>query len=68
MTTGRWVLVVLAGVVLVVSLILALQGHLGLWFTSVGMVCVLLSVWVGVRQSRKAQANKAKTRAKGPLP
>ena len=47
-------LVVFAGVVLVVSLILALQGHLGLWFTSVGMVCVLLSVWVGVRQTRKS--------------
>ena len=55
MTTGRWVLVGLASAVLVVSLILAFQGHLGSWFTSVGMVCVLLSVWVGVRQTRKNQ-------------
>ena len=41
--------------VLVVSLVLAFQGHLGSWFTSAGMVCVLLSVWVGLREARKKQ-------------
>jgi hypothetical protein len=36
-----------------VSLTLTFQGHVGSWFTSVGMICVLLAVWVGARQARK---------------
>lgn len=55
MTTGRWVLVGLASSVLLMSLVLAFQGHLGSWFTSVGMVCILLSVWMRIRQTRRNQ-------------
>lgn len=53
MTPARWWLVGVAGVVLVVSLVMALQGVMGSWFTSIGMVLVILSVFVGTKERKK---------------
>ena len=55
MRTFLWILATVAVVILVLSLILAVQGSVGSWFTAVGMLCLLISVAAIARQERKRQ-------------
>jgi len=53
MTAGRWLHVAIASTILVVSVVMALQGSSGLWFTAVAMALAVISVlW----RSRKGSA------------
>jgi hypothetical protein len=53
MTAGRWLYVAIASTILVVSVVMALQGSSGLWFTAVAMALAVISVlW----RSRKGSA------------
>jgi len=49
MTAGRWLYVAIASTILVVSVVMALQGSSGLWFTALAVISVL---W----RSRKGSA------------
>ncbi len=44
MTAGRWLYVAIASTILVVSVVMALQGSSGLWFTAVAMALAVISV------------------------
>ena len=44
MTAGRWLYVAIAATILVVSVVMALQGSSGLWFTAVAMALAVISV------------------------
>ncbi|MFE7632214.1 LPXTG cell wall anchor domain-containing protein [Kocuria sp. NPDC057446] len=62
MTPARWWLVGAAGVVLIVSLVLALQGAMGSWLTSIGMVLVILSVFLGTKKQKKPAEGSAQVK------
>ena len=54
MTTGRWALLTVALVTLIVSVNLALQGSDGLWFTAVAMcIAIFTTVRSGLKERRR---------------
>lgn len=52
MTAGRWLYVAIASTILVVSVVMALQGSSGLWFTAVAMALAVISVLWRSRQEK----------------
>lgn len=44
MTAGRWGLLILAVVLLIVSTVLAVQGSKGLWFTAAAMGILIFAI------------------------
>ncbi|MFD5716045.1 LPXTG cell wall anchor domain-containing protein [Streptomyces pharetrae] len=44
------------------SLVLALQGAMGSWLTSIGMVLVILSVFLGTKKQKKPAEGSAQVK------
>jgi hypothetical protein len=55
MSATRWVLAGFAAVMLVLSLIFAVQGSAGLWFTAAGMACLLVLIVRGRKKDGRSQ-------------
>lgn len=54
MTAGRWALLLVAAVLLIVSITLALQGSAGLWFTAVAMgIAIFTTLRSGLKEHRR---------------
>lgn len=54
MTAGRWAFLSLAGLLLIVSVTLALQGSPGLWFTAIAMgIGIFTTVRAGLKERRQ---------------
>ena len=54
MTAGRWTLLIVAAVLLIVSVAMALQGSEGLWFTAVAMgIAIFTTVRSGLKERRR---------------
>ncbi len=55
MNAGRWGLLVVGSVILVVSVILAIQGSTGLWFTAVAMaILIFATLRSGLKENLKS--------------
>jgi hypothetical protein len=52
MSAWRRVFSMIAGAVLVVALVLAVQGSTESWWTTAGMVCLLIVIALGAPQTR----------------
>lgn len=54
MTVERWALLTVAAVLLIVSVVLAVQGSAGLWFTAVGMGITIFAILrLGLKERRQ---------------
>ncbi|MET1085865.1 MAG: hypothetical protein ABWY04_01895 [Arthrobacter sp.] len=54
MAAGRWALLIVAAVLLIVSVAMALQGSEGLWFTAVAMCIVIFTTLrSGLKERRR---------------
>jgi Flp pilus assembly pilin Flp len=55
MTAGRWGLLVVAVAVLIVSVVLAVQGSTGLWFTATAMgILIFANLRAGLKEKRRS--------------
>lgn len=60
MAAGRWALLIVAVVLLIVSVTLALQGSEGLWFTAVAMgIAIFTTLRSGLKERRQNQGSSA---------
>jgi hypothetical protein len=58
MTAGRWALLIVAAVLLVVSVALALEGSQGMWFTAVAMgISIFANLRSGLKERRQNPDN-----------
>lgn len=55
MSTSRWTLAMFGAMVLGATLVLALQGDSGWWFTVAATILFLVGVFLGSRRSRGEQ-------------
>ena len=65
MTAGRWLYVAIASTILVVSVVMALQGSSGLWFTAVAMALAVISVLWRSRKERSGRPSGMTASANG---
>ncbi len=55
MTAGRWGLLVVAVAVLIVSVVLAVQGSTGLWFTATAMgILIVATLRAALKEKRRS--------------
>ena len=60
MAAGRWALLIVGVVLLIVSVTLALQGSAGLWFTAVAMgITIFTTLRSGLKERRQNQGSSA---------
>lgn len=59
MNAGRWGLLVVGAVILIVSVILAIQGSTGLWFTAAAMaILIFATLRSGLKENRQFPNSK----------
>ncbi|MDP9937281.1 hypothetical protein J2T11_003652 [Paenarthrobacter nicotinovorans] len=55
MNAGRWGLLVVGSVILIISVILAIQGSIGLWFTAAAMaILIFATLRSGLKEIRQS--------------
>jgi uncharacterized membrane protein len=52
MSTGRWVLIALATVILVIAVALILQGSAYMWFTAAAMIILIFTTLRGGQKAK----------------
>lgn len=63
MAAGRWALLIVAAVLLIVSVAMALQGSEGLWFTAVAMGIAIFATLRSELKERRRDPDSSEAKA-----